>query len=70
MRVKDLMNVRRGYVDPKVKPAFFNGEPAIILSVEMRDGSDIQVLGRVLKEKLPQFENTQPIGISYNWSTF
>lgn len=70
VRVKDLMNIRRGYVDPKKAPIFFNGDPALIVAVEMSPGVDIQVLGRTLKDKLPSFENTQPIGISYTWSTF
>ncbi|MEP4035758.1 efflux RND transporter permease subunit [Pseudophaeobacter sp.] len=70
VRVKDLMTVRRGYVDPKEAPVFFNGEPALIVAVEMKNGVDIQVLGQTLRDSLPAFENTQPIGISYNWSTF
>ncbi|WP_039017413.1 efflux RND transporter permease subunit [Halocynthiibacter namhaensis] len=70
VRIKDLMSVRRGYVAPKETPAFFNGEPALIVSVEMNSTQDIQVLGRILSEDMPWFESTQPIGISYNFSTF
>ena len=68
--LKDLMNVRRGYVDPPEKPAFFNGKPAIVVSVEMSDTEDIQVIGKRLEEAVPKFEARQPIGISYEFSTF
>ncbi len=70
VRLKDLMNVRRGYVDPKVKPVYYNGQPAIIASVEMSNTEDIQKLGKRLEKAVKKFEGTQPIGISYNVSTF
>ncbi|MEM6496883.1 MAG: efflux RND transporter permease subunit, partial [Pseudomonadota bacterium] len=70
IRLSDLVTVRRGYVDPKVKPVFFNGEPAIVLGVQMSDATDIQVLGNDLKTRIKAFEATQPIGISYRVSTF
>ncbi len=70
VRLKDLMTVRRGYVDPIDKPVFFDGAPAVVVSVEMSDDRDIQQIGRVLKQKIAELEQTQPIGISYNISTF
>jgi len=70
VRLKDLMTVRRGYVDPIDKPVFYNGNPAVMVSVEMSDDRDIQQIGRVLKREIAVLEQTQPIGISYNISTF
>ncbi|GLO69963.1 multidrug transporter AcrB [Phaeobacter inhibens] len=70
VRLSDLVEVRRGYVDPKVEPVFYNGEPAIVLSLEMAGTTDIQDLGARLKQKIPEFEQRQPIGVSYNISTF
>lgn len=70
VRLSDLVTVRRGYVDPKVKPVFFNGEPAVMLGVQMSETADIQVLGEQLKKRISDFEATQPIGISFNISTF
>jgi len=70
VRLSDLVEVRRGYVDPKDAPVFFNGEPAVLLSLEMADATDIQILGQELAKRLVEFENTQPIGISVNVSTF
>lgn len=70
VRLKDLMNVRRGFVDPQDKPVFYNGRPAIIVSVEMSDTEDIQKIGARLQKAVSDFENRQPIGISYTFSTF
>ncbi len=70
VRLKDLMTVRRGYVEPIDKPVFYNGNPAVMVSVEMSDDRDIQQIGRVLKREIAVLEQTQPIGISYNISTF
>ncbi|MDA4845528.1 efflux RND transporter permease subunit [Hoeflea poritis] len=70
IRLKDLMNVRRGYQDPVDKPVYFNGQQAVIVSVEMTETEDIQKIGADLKEAVGQYELTQPIGITYNFSTF
>ena len=70
VRLKDLLNVQRGYQDPVDKPVFFNGMPAVLVSVEMNDEEDIQKIGAALQGAVTQFELTQPIGITYLFSTF
>lgn len=70
VRLEDLLNVRRGYEDPKKAPTFYNGKPAIMLAVQMTAGQDIQVLGGKIKQAVEQFEFTQPIGIEFNFSTY
>ena len=68
--LRDLMNVRRGYVDPPDRPVYYNGEPSVLVSVEMSDDRDIQKIGRALRSEIASLEQQQPIGISYNISTF
>jgi len=70
VRLSDLVEVRRGYEDPKNAPVYFNGEPAIVAAVEMSPQTDIQTLGIRLEDALRDFENSQPIGIALNVSTF
>lgn len=70
VRLADLLTVRRGYVDPAEEPIFYNGRPAIMLSVEMTPTADIQRLGRVLKERIEALEQQEPIGVSFNIATF
>ena len=70
IRLADLVTVRRGYVDPKEKPVFHDGRPAVMVSVEMADSADIQTVGREVLKKVTAFENRQPIGIALSLSTF
>ncbi|MEM9371725.1 MAG: efflux RND transporter permease subunit, partial [Pseudomonadota bacterium] len=70
VRLSDLVEVQRGYEDPKHAPVFFDGEPAIVAAIEMSPQTDIQDLGARLKKALTDFENSQPIGIALNVSTF
>ena len=70
VRLRDIMTVRRGYVDPMEKPIFFNGEPAVLVSIEMSDDRDIQKIGALLESEINRLEQMHPIGISFNISTF
>lgn len=70
VRLRDLVTPRRGYVDPAEQPVYFNGEPAVLVSVEMADDRDIQKLGQTLRAEIERLETLQPIGISFNISTF
>ncbi|MEM9224339.1 MAG: efflux RND transporter permease subunit [Pseudomonadota bacterium] len=70
VRLSDLVDVRRGYEDPKRSPVFFNGEPSIVAAIEMSPESDIQDLGSRLQAALDLFEASQPIGIALDVSTF
>ncbi|MDW3183866.1 efflux RND transporter permease subunit [Roseobacter sp.] len=70
VRLKDILSVRRGYIDPPDKPIYFNGQPALMVSVEMASDRDIQKLGRELEQRIIELEHRQPIGISFNISTF
>lgn len=70
VRLRDLMDVRRGYAEPRETPVYFNGEPAVVLAVEMTANQDIQKIGKLLQQRVARYEQTQPIGISYNFSTF
>lgn len=70
VRLEDLVTVRRGYVDPMEKPVFYDGQPAVVVAVEMSDGEDIQVVGKRVRAAIEKHEDTQPIGISYNFATY
>ncbi|QFT75747.1 efflux RND transporter permease subunit [Ruegeria sp. THAF33] len=70
VRLKDILTVRRGYIDPPDKPVYFNGQPALMVSVEMASDRDIQQLGRELEKRIVELENQQPIGVTFNVSTF
>ncbi len=69
-RLSDLVAVRRDYVSPKVKPVYFNGRPAIVLSVVMQSDQDVVQLGKTLKAATRDYQATLPIGYVLDFATF
>jgi multidrug efflux pump subunit AcrB len=70
VRLADLVTVRRDYVAPKVKPAYFNGRPAVVLSVVMRPDQDVTQLGERLRAAARSYEDGLPIGYAFNFATY
>ena len=63
--LEDLVDVRRGYVDPPSMMARYNGEACIGLAVAMRDGGNLTELGAQVREMVRELEATYPIGIEF-----
>jgi multidrug efflux pump subunit AcrB len=70
VRLADLVTVRRGYVSPKVKPIYFNGRPAVVLSVVMRPDQDVTQLGERLRAAARSYEAGLPIGYAISFATY
>lgn len=70
VRLSDLVSVRRGYVSPKVKPVYFNGRPAVVLSVVMQPDQDVTQLGERLRAAARQYQHTLPIGYAIDFATY
>ena len=70
VRLADVVMVRRGYESPKVKPVYFNGRPAIVLSVVMQPDQDVTQLGERLRAAARQYQDSLPIGYAIDFATF
>ncbi len=68
--LRDLATIRRGYVDPPEKPAYFNGRPAIVLSVVTLDGVNAVSFGERLKLRLQEIEQSLPTGYVFEFATY
>ncbi len=68
--IRDIAKISRTYVDPPKSPAFFNGEPAIIVSVQMVDAYDSFKFADDLTAKITRLENALPIGYQLRLVTF
>ena len=68
--LKDIVEVRRDYVDPADRPVFFNGRPAIVLSVSILDGVNSVEFGERLTRRLREIEQTLPFGYFLEYATF
>ena len=63
IRLGDIAEVRRTYVDPP-QPIFrVNGKPAIGLAIAMREGGDILTLGRNVQRTMDDITADLPVGI-------
>jgi multidrug efflux pump len=63
IRLSDIAEIRRGFVDPP-QPIFrINGKPGIGLAIAMREGGDILALGRNIRQTMNELTADLPIGI-------
>ncbi|WP_439375569.1 efflux RND transporter permease subunit [Bradyrhizobium sp. DASA03120] len=70
VRLADLVTVHRGYASPKIKPVYFNGRPAVVLSVVMQPDQDVTQLGRSLRAAARDYEQQLPIGYAIEFATY
>lgn len=63
VRLGELADVRRGFSDPATPRMRFMGEDALGLSVSMKDGGDILVLGKALDAEFARLQATLPLGM-------
>jgi multidrug efflux pump subunit AcrB len=63
LRLGDIADIRRAYVDPP-QPIFrVNGKPAIGIAIAMREGGDILTLGRNIQRTMDEITVDLPLGI-------
>ncbi|WP_341303559.1 efflux RND transporter permease subunit [Pseudomonas sp. TMP25] len=62
-RISDVAEVKRGFNDPPAPRMRFMGEDAIGLTVSMKTGGDILVLGDALEGEFARLQETLPAGM-------
>jgi multidrug efflux pump subunit AcrB len=68
--LRDIATVRKAYVEPIENPAYYNGHPAIVLSVFLLKGVDAVEFGKRLKMEVKDLEQSLPWGYSLDFATF
>ncbi|CAM3416774.1 efflux RND transporter permease subunit [Paracidovorax anthurii] len=63
LRLGDIAEVRRGYVEPPAIKVRHQGREVVALGVSMAKGGDIIRLGKALHEATQQIEKTLPVGV-------
>ncbi|MCG8603398.1 efflux RND transporter permease subunit, partial [bacterium] len=61
----DVADIKRGYVDPSTTKVTYNGDPALVLAISLREGGNIINLGEAVREKLERFKTVYPIGVDF-----
>ena len=64
LRLGDIADIKRGYIDPPGVKVRFQGQQVIALGVSMTKGGDIIALGKALKATTAQIGASLPVGIS------
>ncbi|MDD2919619.1 efflux RND transporter permease subunit [Rhodoferax sp.] len=64
LRLGDIAEIKRDYVDPPAVKVHFQGEEVIALGVSMSKGGDIIALGKALTEAVRHIETSLPLGVS------
>jgi len=68
--LKDIVQLRRDYIDPPHQPAYFNGKPAIMLSIAMLPNFNLLEYAPRVKAKIDDVQSTLPIGYKINIATY
>ncbi|MEO5659708.1 MAG: efflux RND transporter permease subunit, partial [Polaromonas sp.] len=63
LRLGDIAEIKRGYVDPPVVKVHYQGKEVIALGVAMTKGGDIIALGKSLEKLSANFARTLPAGV-------
>ena len=68
--LKDIVTIKKGYIDPPDKLAYFNGKPAIFFSNAMLPEYNILEFAPRFKAKIAEIEQTLPIGYQLDIATY
>ena len=63
LRLGDIAEIRRGYVDPASIKVRYQGRPVIALGIAMAKGGDIIRLGQALRQATGRIQKTLPVGV-------
>jgi len=70
LRLDEILDIRRDFVDPPKFPSFYNNRPAIIISISTVDGTNNVEFGERLTVLLDDIEQDLPIGLVLEYATF
>jgi multidrug efflux pump len=68
--LRDIATIRKAYVEPIQNPAYFNGHPAIVLSVFIIRGVDAVEYGERLQRAVKSIEQSLPWGYVLDFATY
>ncbi len=68
--LRDIVEIKRSYIDPPNQPSYFNGEPAIIFGISMLEGYNVLEFSPRVKDKINSVQQTLPVGMNLNIATY
>jgi multidrug efflux pump subunit AcrB len=68
--LKDISEVKRGYLNPSTYLTRFNGKKAVAVAVSLKDGMDDTKLGEHLNDLIISNEEKYPIGVNFDFVAY
>jgi multidrug efflux pump subunit AcrB len=66
VRLEDLVEIRRAYIDPPATIMRNNGERALGLAVSLREGGNILDLGGAVRDVIARAQRVYPVGVEFD----
>ena len=66
IRLADVAEIHRGYLEPPRDFLLFNSEPAIGIGIATVEGGNVVTTGRGVMKRLGELENQRPVGMTLN----
>ena len=66
IRLKEVAEIRRDYVDPQAMMMYFNGQPALGIGISTITGGNVVTMGQAVEKRLEELEEERPIGMELN----
>ena len=63
IRLKDVAEIRRDYVNPQSMMMYFNGQPALGIGISTIAGGNVVTMGEAVEKRLEELEEDCPIGM-------
>ena len=63
IRLKEVAEIRRDYVDPQNMMMYFNGQPALGIGISTIAGGNVVTMGEAVEKRLEELEEDCPIGM-------
>ncbi len=63
IRLKEVAEIRRDYVDPQTMMMYFNGRPALGIGISTIAGGNVVTMGEAVEKRLQELEEDCPIGM-------
>jgi multidrug efflux pump subunit AcrB len=68
--LKDIVTIKRDYVDPPHQTSYFNGKQAIVFAISMLDGFNVLEYSPRLLESINEIKETLPVGYNLDIATY
>ena len=63
LRLGDIAKITRGYAEPTDPKFYYNGQPALGISLAMETGGNVLILGETLEKTIEQIKKELPAGL-------